>query len=209
MFIERKFDLDIVKNRINHNPVTAIIGPRQSGKTTLAMMLKTDKLFDLENPVDFAALENPLLQLGNQKGLIVIDEVQHKPELFPVLRYICDTNPEVRFCILGSASQNVIHKSSESLAGRILYYFLMGFRKDDLPPEVASHFFIRGGFPRSLLAVDDTVSNQWRKDYIKTFLERDIPQLGIRIPAYTLFRFWQMVAHYHANVINFSELGRS
>ena len=209
MILERKYDIEEIQKRIRYYPVTAIIGPRQSGKTTLAGMLRPDMIFDLENPVDMAALENPVLQLDKEKGLIIIDEIQLKPELFPVLRYLCDKNPECRFCILGSASPDVIKQSSESLAGRISFYVLMGFRKEDLPHSLLEHFHFRGGLPRSLLAPDDTTSVMWRKDYVKTFLERDIPLLGIRIPPYTLLRFWQMLAHYHANVVNFSEIGRS
>ncbi|HPK43991.1 MAG TPA: AAA family ATPase, partial [Spirochaetota bacterium] len=122
MILERKYDIEEIQKRIRYYPVTAIIGPRQSGKTTLAGMLRPDMIFDLENPVDMAALENPVLQLDKEKGLIIIDEIQLKPELFPVLRYLCDKNPECRFCILGSASPDIIKQSSESLAGRISFY---------------------------------------------------------------------------------------
>ncbi|MGB4270442.1 MAG: ATP-binding protein [Spirochaetota bacterium] len=208
-YIERHLDKEEILKRISYFPVTAIIGPRQSGKTTLAHMLNPDVVYDLENPADVAALENPVLQLQRTKGLVVIDEIQRKPELFTTLRFLCDTRKDVRFCILGSASPDLIKKSSETLAGRISYYVLMGFRKDDLPEDALQHFHFRGSFPRSLLAPDDAMSNQWRKDYIKTYCERDLPLLGIRIPAYTMHKFWQMLAHYHANIINYSELGRS
>ncbi|MCX7821083.1 MAG: ATP-binding protein [Brevinematales bacterium] len=209
MLIDRKYDIKEIKTRIKNTPITAIIGPRQSGKTTIAKMLNPAKIFDLENPVDLIALENPVLQFSNINGLIVIDEIQRKPDLFPVLRYFCDKNPEKRFLILGSASKDLIKFSSESLAGRISYYILSGFRKEDLSETQYKNFHFRGGLPPSLLAENDKESNNWRKDYIRTFLERDIPQLGIRIPSFTLYRFWMMIAFYHANIVNFSEIARS
>jgi hypothetical protein len=185
------------------------VGPRQSGKTTLAKTFIPDAMFDLENPVDFAALENPVLQLNKKRGLIVIDEIQRKHDLFPVLRFLCDTNPECKFCILGSASPDLMQKASESLAGRISYYVLLGFRKDDLTDELYEHHHFRGGFPRSLLAPDIAISNQWRKDYLQAYIERDIPQLGVKLAPHTVFKFCQMIAHYHGNIINYSEVGRS
>lgn len=209
MLIERKYDIAEIKSRIKNYQITAIIGPRQSGKMTIARMLNPAKIFDLENPVDLIALENPILQFSGVKGLIVIDEIQRKPDLFPVLRYYCDNNQESRFLILGSASKDLIKLSSESLAGRISYYILTGFRKEDLSEEQYKNFHFRGGLPPSLLAENDRISNEWRKDYIRTFLERDIPQLGIRIPSYTLYRFWVMIAFYHGNIVNFSEIARS
>ena len=209
MILDRKYDKYEIQKRINYYPVTAIVGPRQSGKTTLAKMFCPDSIFDLENPIDYNALENPLLQLNQKKGLIVIDEIQRKPDLFPVLRYLCDTNHEIKFCILGSASPDLIKKASESLAGRISYYVLLGFRKEDLPEELLQHYHFRGGFPRSILAPDDETSNQWRKDYIQAYVERDIPQLGVKLAPYSVLKFCQMIAHYNGNIINLSEIARS
>lgn len=207
--ISRDQDYQIISNNLKNNPVTALLGPRQSGKTTLAKLFKANEYFDLENPQDLNRLENPQLTLEACEGLIVIDEIQRKPDLFPLLRYMVDNFPKQKYLILGSASQALIKQSSESLAGRISYYTLMGFWKEDIPPAKIKSLWLRGGLPRSYLARDEKVSYEWRLDYIKTFLEKDIPNLGIRIGANTLRRFWQMTSYYHGNIINFSELARS
>jgi predicted AAA+ superfamily ATPase len=192
-------------------PVVAILGARQVGKSTLSRTLQGFHTFDLENPRDLNRLENPQLALENLDGLVVIDEIQRKPELFPLLRYLVDLQPARRFLILGSASRDLIRQSSESLAGRIAYSGLGGFtltetRKVD--PDW-HRLWLRGGFPRSWLAESDEKSAQWRTQFIQTYLERDIPQLGIRIPAATLNRFWTMLAHYHGQLLNCQELARS
>jgi len=207
--IERKIDVAEIEKRLNYYKVTAILGPRQCGKTTLAKRFDAAVYFDLENPRDLARLENPQLALENKSGLIIIDEIQRKPELFPLIRYLVDSNADQKYLILGSASRDLMSQSSETLAGRISYVTLLGFRKDDLPGIDATKLWLRGGLPLSFLADSDEQSNLWRQDYITSFLERDIPQLGIRVPAETLRRFWHMISFYHGQVINFSELGRS
>lgn len=207
--IDRKIDLAEIKRRIRGFPVTAILGPRQSGKTTIAKRLSFDHYFDLENPRDITRLDNPQLALENLTGLIVIDEIQRLPELFPLIRYLVDSNPKQKYLILGSASRDLIRQSSETLAGRIAYFHLAGFRLHDTGADKFADLWLKGGFPDAYLPEDLDQSLLWRENYITTFLERDIPQLGIRIPARTLRRFWTMTAHYHAQIINFAELGRS
>jgi uncharacterized protein len=207
--IERKYDQEMLTQRIGMFPVTAMLGPRQCGKTTLARAMNPDHYFDLENPRDAARLDQPQLALEDLKGLVTIDEIQRKPELFPLLRYLVDQDADRKFLILGSASRDLIRQSSESLAGRIAYYHLGGFRLHDIGPENMKTMWFRGGLPRSVLAASDAESHLWRSQYVTTFLERDIPQLGIIIPARTLRRFWLMLCHYHGQILNYSELGRS
>jgi len=207
--IQRKIDLHTVEKLLQQFRVTAILGPRQSGKTTLAKSLKFDKYFDLENPRDLVLFDNPQLVLEKCTGTIIIDEIQHKPDLFALLRFLTDNRPDQKYLILGSASRDLIKQSSESLAGRIAYFTLSGFRIHDIPEDRQNNLWIRGGLPLSFLADSDSNSAVWRENYIRTFLERDIPGLGIRIPPHTLHRFWQMISHYHGNIINFSEIGKS
>lgn len=207
--LKRKKAINDVKNLINLFPVTAILGPRQCGKTTLAREISADHYFDLENPRDLIQFDNPQLILEKLKGLVVIDEIQRKPDLFPLLRYLVDYNKDQKYLILGSASRELIKQSSETLAGRIAYYELEGFSFFELTDDDFEKHWIRGGFPLSYLAPDDMSSNLWRENYVTTFLERDIPQLGIKIPSHTLRRFWIMIAHYHGQILNFSELGKS
>ena len=190
-------------------PVTAILGPRQSGKSTLARLFAAPHVFDLENPRDMALLEQPQLALEDLAGLIVIDEIQRAPDLFPLLRHLIDTRKDQRYLIVGSASRNLIRQSSESLAGRIAYYELGGFRLTDVGSGNWRQLWMRGGLPPSYTAGDDDASSLWREHYIASFLERDIPQLGITIPAPTLRRFWTMLCHYHGQILNFSELARA
>lgn len=199
----------LIQKSLTRNPVVAILGPRQCGKTTLALQMLHSKRFDLENPRDLAQLENPQLALEKIQGLVIIDEIQRKPDLFPLLRHLVDENQRRRFLILGSASRDLIRQGLESLAGRIHYHELGGFNLDEIRPEQSHRLWLRGGFPRSFLAKSEAGSREWRQDYIATFLERDIPQLGIRIPAATLRRFWTMISHYHGQIINYSEVGRS
>jgi uncharacterized protein len=208
--MDREFySKEILKAFINF-PVVAILGARQVGKTTLARFIKSKSYFDLENPRDLAKFENPQLLLENLKGIIVIDEIQRKPELFPLLRYLVDRKKnKTRFLILGSASRDLIRQSSESLAGRILYCPMYGFSLSEIDNSKWKRLWERGSFPISFLAKSSEASNQWREQYIGTFLEKDIPQLGITIPANTLRRFWMMISHYHSGLLNYSELGKS
>lgn len=213
--MKRNKYLEDIKEEFKVNPVVALLGPRQCGKTTLAeQYTKTLKekfhKFDLEDPEDLAALENPKLLFSELKGTIVLDEIQRKPELFPFLRTLVDKEKRKRkILILGSASKDLIQQSSESLAGRISYIEITPFKFNEIANTFQSKLWHQGGFPLSFLAETEKESYKWRKSYISTFLERDIPSLGIRIPASTMRRFWQMIAHYQGQIVNFSELGRS
>ncbi|MFN3408219.1 MAG: ATP-binding protein [Limisphaerales bacterium] len=198
--------------------VVALLGPRQSGKTTLARQIAAAlpdfsaerNYFDLEDPAHLDRLENPKLALGGLRGLVIIDEIQRRPELFPVLRVLADRpgNP-ARFLILGSASRDLIRQGSETLAGRIGFVSVTPFTLAEVGVAEVEKLWLRGGFPLSFLAASDADSAQWREFYIRTFLERDIPALGIQIPALALRRFWMMLAHCHGQVFNASDLGRS
>ncbi|HHF51464.1 MAG: ATP-binding protein [Candidatus Aminicenantes bacterium] len=195
------------------HPIAALLGPRQCGKTTLARMISEREqctYFDLENPVDLRRLSAPMSTLEELSGLVVMDEIQRRPALFELLRVLVDRpKSPVRFLILGSASPGLIKGVSESLAGRIGFIDLSGFDLREVGTEKRYRLWIRGGFPRSFLAEDDTSSAAWREDFIRTFLERDIPQLGITIPAETLRRFWTMISHYHGQVWNAAHFARS
>jgi len=200
------------------HPVAAILGPRQCGKTTLARRLaagsrgqgKSVTYFDLEDETDLARLETPKLALEGLRGLVVIDEIQRRPALFETLRVLADRRPlPAHFLILGSASRDLIHQSSESLAGRIGYIELPPFTAREVNSQARESLWLRGGFPRSFLAQSAADSRQWRQDYVRTFLERDIPSLGFRIPAVAMRRFWTMLAHYHGQLFNASEIGNS
>ena len=190
-------------------PVTAIVGSRQAGKTTLAREFAADHFFDLENPRDTAMLAAPQLALEPLSGLIVIDEVQRAPNLFPLIRHLVDTHKAQRYLILGSASHDLLRQSVESLAGRIAYHELGGFRLSDVGADQWRRLWLRGGLPRSYVARTDELSHLWLDQYIATFLERDIPQLGINIPSATLRRFWTMLCHYHGQILNHAEFARS
>jgi len=202
-----------IKNVFRIHPVAALLGPRQCGKTTLAKMLaeqETSVYLDLENPVDVRRLSAPMRVLEELSGLVIIDEIQRQPSLLELLRVLVDRpKSNARFLLLGSASPQLIRGVSESLAGRIGFVDLSGFDLREVGPEKYTSLWIRGGFPRSFLASDDSNSIAWREDFIRTFLERDIPQFGITIPAETLRRFWTMVAHYHGQVWNAAEFARS
>jgi predicted AAA+ superfamily ATPase len=195
------------------HPVVAVVGPRQCGKTTLAKAYfrgQQGTFLDLEDPVDRQRLAAPMTALERLDGLVVIDEVQRQPELFELLRVLVDRpGGQARFLILASASLGLVKGASESLAGRIGFVDLGGFSLSEAGAEHRDSLWGRGGFPRSYLAPDDAASFAWRRDFIRTFLERDIPQLGISIPAETLRRFWTMIAHYHAQQWNGAELARS
>ena len=197
------------------HPVVGIVGARQVGKTTLARYLRRGMrtppiYFDLENPEHLARLSDPMLTLKGLRGLIVIDEVQRKPEIFNILRVLVDRRPlPARFLILGSASPELLRHGAETLAGRIHYHELQGFSLDEVGERFADRLWLRGGFPMAFLASSNTASAEWRRGFISTFLERDLPQLGVNIRSATLRRFWMMLAHYHGQIWNSSEFARS
>jgi predicted AAA+ superfamily ATPase len=195
------------------HPIAALLGPRQCGKTTVARMIgerQPSTYFDLENPVDMRRLSAPLTVLEALSGLVIIDEVQRQPEMFELLRVLVDRPVNsAHFLLLGSASPQLVRGVSESLAGRIGFVDLSGFDLAEVDTSQRDRLWLRGGFPRSFLADNDSDSMTWRQGFIRTFLERDIPQLGITIPAETLRRFWMMVAHYHGQVWNAAEFARS
>lgn len=211
--IKRPVALQRILDAFRVHPVVALLGPRQCGKTTLALMLakgKKSTYFDLENPADIRRFASPQRALEGLSNLVMIDEVQRQPALFEILRVLVDRpkNP-ARFLLLGSASLHLVKGVSESLAGRIGFVDLSGFDLREVGPRHAARLWTRGGFPRSFLAPDDSSSLVWRDNFVRTFLERDIPQLGISIPAMTLRRFWTMIAHYHGQIWNAADFARS
>ena len=211
--IPRPRVLERIDETFRVHSVAALLGPRQCGKTTIARIIAEQRpstYFDLENPVDVRRLTAPMRALEKLSGLVIIDEVQRKPDLFELLRVLVDRpdNP-ARFLLLGSASPYLVKGVSETLAGRIGFTDLSGFDLTEVGAGQSERLWIRGGFPRSYLATDDPAAILWRDDFIRTFLERDIPQLGITIPAETLRRFWTMVAHYHGQIWNAASFARS
>ncbi|MDJ0868270.1 MAG: ATP-binding protein [Myxococcota bacterium] len=202
-----------IRLALERSPVVALLGPRQCGKTTAAletMRVREAVRFDLEDPVDLARLENPMLALGSERRLVVIDEIQRRPELFEILRVLVDRGEQgPRFLVLGSASPELVRGTSESLAGRVAFVDMAGFDIAEVGAESWRTLWQRGGFPRSYLAAEESSSHRWREDFVRTFLERDLPQLGISVPATTMRRFWTMLAHYHGQVLNAAELARS
>lgn len=213
--IARTRHRDAVTALLMRHPVVAIVGARQVGKTTLARQIGEEMgapaaRFDLEDPRDLARLADPMLALEGLRGLVVLDEVQRLPEIFPVLRVLAD-RPErpATFLVLGSASAELLRQSSESLAGRIVYYELTPLRMDEVGAPQLDALWLRGGFPRAFLAQTERESAEWREAFVRTFLERDMPQLGFRMSAITLRRFWTMLAHYHGQTWNYSEFARA
>jgi uncharacterized protein len=213
VLIPRTAAVQQVERLLAIHPVVALLGPRQCGKTTLARMIGAQRgatYFDLEDPVDMRRLSAPLTVLEALSGLVIIDEIQRQPSLFALLRVLVDRpEPPARFLVLGSASPDLTRGASESLAGRIGFVDLAGFNLAEVGSDHRDRLWVRGGFPRSFLAADDATSLMWREAFIRTFLERDIPQLGINIPALALRRFWTMVAHYHGQRWNAAEFARS
>ncbi len=211
--IDRQSDLQLVRTALKRSRVVALLGPRQSGKTTLArQFVPADSLnyFDLEDPQSLARLSEPDTALRPLKRLVVIDEIQRRPDLFPLLRVLADRKPlPARFLILGSAAPDLLKHSSETLAGRIETISLEGFRLADVGAAAQARHWGRGGFPLAYTARTEADSLAWRRQFLQTFLERDIPQLGITIPAVALRRFWNMVAHYHGQIWNAAELARA
>ncbi len=198
---------------VRRSPVTALLGPRQCGKTTLARLFADGRgaaYFDLEAQSDRNRLQNPELVLASRQGLVVLDEVQAMPELFNVLRVQVDRpENEARFLILGSASPEIVRGVSESLAGRVEFVELSGFDLIETGTDRWERLWLRGGFPRAFLAASEEDSVAWREGFLRTFLERDIPQLGITIPAPAMRRFWTMLGHLHGQTWNASALGRA
>src|SRR3990167_6954936 len=204
-----------IKSSFRINPICALLGPRQCGKTTLALQYIDHIIdagtpvhrFDLEDPEHLHAFESPKLLLQHLDGLIVIDEIQLRPNLFPYLRVLVDQKPSLHLLILGSASQTLIRQSSETLAGRISYIEMRPFSFTEVTDT--QQLWIRGGFPKSYLAQNEHDSFGWRREYIRTFLERDIPSLGFNLNPQLVRRLWMMLTNYHGQLLNSSELGRS
>lgn len=211
--IDRPDYLKQLSTALRRSPVVAILGPRQCGKTTIARRFESSEsieYFDLESQPDLQRLQNPELVLGPLQGIVILDEIQRMPFLFSTLRVLVD-RPETtaRFLILGSASPELVKNVSETLAGRVEFIQLSGFDIRETGSDRWQSLWLRGGFPRSFLADSDDDSFAWREGFIQTFLERDIPQLGITIPSTAMRRFWTMLAHYHGQLWNASELARS
>lgn len=211
--VARSVDAQRLREAISHAPVTLLTGPRQAGKSTLAGQTVSSSpaaFFDLEDHRDLARLAEPTLALRDTGETMVIDEAQRMPELFPTLRVLVDENRRPgRFVVLGSASPDLVGLGSESLAGRVTFVELGGFRLADVGPECLDDLWLRGGLPESFVAATDEASNRWRDDYISTFLERDLAALGFRFPATTMRRFWTMLAHYHGQTWNGARIARS
>lgn len=213
LMISRSAVLERIRTALRRSRVAVLTGPRQCGKTTLARQLLAEEsanYFDLEDPVSLARLDEPMTALGPLRGLVVIDEIQRRPELFPVIRVLVDRreNP-ARFLILGSASGDLMRQSSESLAGRVERIRIGGFTLAEVGAESAHALWRRGGFPLAYLAPTERDSLAWRKELVQSLLERDLPQWGVRVPATALLRFWTMVAHFHAQIWNAAEPARA
>ena len=212
--IERPRHVRAVTKLLRSNRVVALLGARQVGKSTLARCVaarhpRPVTFFDLEDERDVARLRDPFVALADRTGLVVLDEVQHVPDIFRALRVLADRPRGARFLVLGSASPELLRQSSETLAGRIAYHGLTPLMLDEVGPEHTTRLWLQGGFPRSFTARGVGASCRWRQDFIKTFLARDLPQLGVGVPVATLSRFWTMLAHYHGQTWNGSELARS
>lgn len=213
--VKRTPHLQVLGRKLRDNPVTGLLGPRQVGKTTLAGQIAASwpgpsHRFDLEDERDLQRLTAPLEALESLKGLVIIDEVQRRPDLFPTLRVLADRRPvRAKFLVLGSGSPEMIKQSSESLAGRISYHELPGLSLAEADRADYKRLWLRGGFPRSYLASGEPASREWRRDLVKTYLERELPGLNFRVPAAAMRRFWSMLAHRHGQVWNSSDFARS
>ena len=204
-----------IQRLLREFPVVLVVGARQVGKTTLARQIGklSDRgvhSFDLESAVDARRLADPELSLRPLRGLVILDEVQHQPNLFRTLRVLADRpRKPARFLVLGSAAPELLRQSAETLAGRVAHYEVPAISLAEVGSEGLDNLWLRGGFPKSLTARTDSASYRWRTEFVRTFLQRDVPQLGIGVPASTLDRFWAMLSHYHAQIWNGSELGRA
>ncbi len=211
--INRPTYLEHLQAAFSRSPITALLGPRQCGKTTLARLFSQGRpstFFDLESITDQRRLQNAELALGSLSGLVVLDEIQTRPELFQVLRVQVDRpDNKARFLILGSASPQIVKNVSETLAGRVEFIELTGFNLVETGADAWKAHWLRGGFPRAFLADSEADSLAWREGFIRTFLERDIPQLGIAVPSAAMRRFWTMLAHYHGQTWNAAQFARS
>ena len=211
--IKRTSLLNSLKQALARSRVVVLAGPRQCGKTTLARQLLDENsvnYFDLEDPASLARLDEPMTALRPLRGLVVIDEVQRRPGLFPMLRVLADRSESpANFLILGSASGDLLRQTSESLAGRVEQLILGGFSLEELGSDSEESLWLRGGLPLSYLAASEVDSMAWRKNFIQTLLERDFPQWGVRVPAVALQRFWAVVAHYHGQIWNAAESART
>lgn len=211
--IERIALRKTIQTALGRSRVVVLVGPRQCGKTTMARSFvppDSPNYFDLEDPVSLARLEEPLTALRALRGLVAIDEIQRRKDLFPILRVLADRDPlTAQFLILGSASPDLLNQSSESLAGRVEIVSMGAFGLAEVGTGSLPRLWLRGGFPRSFLAQSEEDSLVWRKNLIQSFVERDLPQLGVRAPALTMLRFWSMVAHYHGQTWNAAEPARS
>jgi hypothetical protein len=211
--IARTALLESITKALGRSRIVALVGPRQSGKTTLARQFvrpDSPNYFDLEDPISLARLEQPLTALRDLRNVVVIDEVQRRADLFPILRVLADREDSpARFLILGSASPELTRSSSESLAGRVETISISGFSLSEIGIDMLQQHWLRGGFPLSFLAENEGDSFSWRKNFVQSFLERDLPRWGVQIPAGNLFRFWSMIAHYHGQIWNAAEPARS
>lgn len=214
MKIPRPDHVAAVERLLRERPVVALLGARQVGKTTLAREIaakrRDETSFDLEVDADRRALEAPLLALGPLRGLVVLDEIHHVPELFRALRVLADRpRTPARFLVLGSATPELLRQGSETLAGRIAFHHLGGFDLGEVGISHLERLWLRGSFPRAYLARGDAEADRWRRDFVRTFLERDLRNLGSNVPPRTLERFWTMLAHWHGGILNASEIGAS
>ena len=213
MIVVRQRLLDTLRGALERRPVVLLTGPRQCGKTTLARQLLSPReptYFDLEDPRTRALFEEPMTALEPLTGLVVIDEIQRAPDIFPLLRVLADRRPlSARFFILGSATGELLRQSSESLAGRVEHVAMAGFSLDEVASVPVEELWRRGGFPDSLLALDEEASVRWRRSFIETLVERDLPQWGVRVSSTAMRRFWTMVAHYHGQIWNHADPARA